>query len=182
MKIIYDEAKAIQEKEKNDISIPKKDRRRTINNTIFVIVVLAVLVGVFFGARFLIENAYETFPSEMSFWIAIFAALGVCFFFVVFLSEVCLFGWEPPLDPCEWYSANVRYYLAAKDKTVLGHKLHLQGEKYILELTLEDKNHIVSKTRIWQRPLKVKIRTDVSETIVDLEKDVVYMPYQADPS
>lgn len=182
MTVLYDEAAAIKEKEDKKVSIPKARRAARINNTIIAIIAILVGVGAFFLYNWVNVNIFEG-VSVMDDGLNVFGITALSFLtamaFVILLESWTGFGWE---SGPEWpyYSANVEYHDMVQGKKILKHEIRWSDidSQHVLWVTMEDKNHVVSTNSIWRNTLKKKVRTDITETTVDLIGGVIYEPYE----
>ena len=181
MNVIYDESKAIQKKKEADDALPKENREARIHNAIWIIptIVLGVLITTLWVWASVESGRVDWDMNYMSFVIVVLMAPAVYAFFAwLVLSDQC----EPTLKPGENYPALVLYYQTTAGKNVLDHKLiscqddTWNKKAYKLKVVLEDQDHSVSNYTL---PVYFSIRTqtNVPETTVDLEKSVVYVPY-----
>lgn len=184
MKIIFDEEKAIHEKTEKDTEIPVKNKSQKVSNKIVIVVIVAIMIGAFFGIEHLWENATEGTLVEMGYFAA---GVGACFAGMAFFTLSDEMGWfETIMEPHELYSANLNYYLMTRDKKVLNSQLLLTesngsflGDSYTLTLTLEDHEHTVTEKKLYLPFFLTKTKTNISETIIVLNELVVYQPYSA---
>lgn len=171
MKIIYDEDKAILEKQQKDSEVPERNKRARTHNVIVVLATIAVLVGLFFGWKYIHANSSFSDNTGAFIW-PLSAAAVIC----IWLAH---FAMKEVVPDYMRYSANTQYYLLKGDKKVLDHSLSYNNRAggYELCLDLEDENHIVTRVVLWPFCLKSERRTDIGEIVVDLEKEIVYQPY-----
>ena len=183
MKIIYDEAKAIRDKQKIDAETPSKNRKAKINNTILII---ALLLGVSlvafclnYGRNYLKsitpDNGAHEF-LDILYWVGM---LLVWVLATLKFTDVI----DYVQTAKERYPENVDYYLATKDKTVLNASATLTnedsffGDNYALILTLEDANHVVSKECVSLTFFRTQTITNIEEVSVYLDEKVIHIPY-----
>lgn len=168
MKIIYNESAAILEKQQKDIEIPRQNRRAMAKDTIVVVFTAAAIVALWAVAQSMMHTMEPI----------------LCFVGWIILSLLCVgvasAFWTEVVPNYMRYSANCQYYIEKGDKKVIDHSLkYIRDGNYILWLTLEDENHIVSQECLGIGALlKSQTQTDITETTVDLEAGIVYMPYK----
>lgn len=171
MKIIYDEAKAEQAKCRYDAKIPEQNRRykkaNIIRTVVFALCELVVLC--------LVVLSWSTLYRLMSaagLLLCIVAGL-ICagFVYVIYISSTDVIM---PVE--DYYSPAVKYYCATKDKKLLKTKT-MGNPPWQLTLVLEDENHIVTEATI-NLHFPKKTRADISEIIIDMNEQIVYIPYE----
>ena len=103
---------------------------------------------------------------------------------VVITCIVCIFlnGFFESLEPTTpyFYPAMYRYHEILKDHNILDIKLHYRYVKYDVELVVEDKEHRVDSKFIYN--FLTETRTDVQNNTVDMQKRMVYVPYESQQS
>lgn len=180
MKILYDEKAAVQERAEKEVSIPKQRRHAHINNTIIGAFALLVGIGVFFALNWVSMNIFEwgsAFEDAITCLGLGFVSLMAAWGFVCFLEENTPFEWEPAPE-WPYYSANVAYCELIQGKNVLKHEIKTDDGEYVLPVIMEDDKHVVFSRTLWGNKLTKKLRTDITETTVDLMEGVIYEPYQ----
>lgn len=176
--VIYDENKAIQKKKEIDDTLPKENREARINNAIWIIptVLLGVLITTLWVWS-LVESGWVDYDINFVLFVLMVPAVYTFFSWGVLWGQC-----EPTYKPGENYPALVLYYQATAGKNVLAHELiscqddFWNKKAYKLKVVLEDQDHSVSNYML-QVYFSIRTQTDVTETTVDLEKGMVYMPY-----
>lgn len=75
-----------------------------------------------------------------------------------------------------FYPPTYLYHKILKDYKILDVKLHYRYGKYDVEFVIEDKEHRVDSEYIYN--FLSETRTDVSNYTVDMQKRMVYVPYE----
>lgn len=138
----------------------------TIHNRIFfwttTSICLLLIVGVFWLSDWSIAC------DEFAFF-QISALVGL----PVFGALIVLLNWHSLWEYNEFsWPMQYKYYVQTKDKTILESKV----KNGTLELILENENHEVSLTCLGG--FSEKIRTDIDEIIVDINKEEILIPYK----
>ena len=170
MKIIYDEQKAILEKQQRDIEVPIINRKAKIYNTILAIITIIVIACIGTGWWYILERS----ACASDTWV--FAIpLGIV---TVIIGSIAVRLSKNTIWDCEKYSANTKYYILKGNKKVIDHRLRYdRNGEYCLWLVLEDENHFVTERLLWPDTFIEQQQTNLTETTVDLENCIVYKPY-----
>lgn len=176
MQIIYNQENAIQTKQKIDTETPEMNRKAKAKNRILAIVTIALaavfVFCIFAGFRYLSTLDWGTTKHIL---IGFAAMIGGIFFgwgvYVYYSNNTY------KIMPAEdYYTSAILYHHAVENKKVL--KIETYGDPvYKIRLFLEDENHIVSEKELQLFSFTNAMRTDISETIIDLDKRIVYTPY-----
>lgn len=188
MTIIYNEDKAIRDKQRIDAEAPRQNRRAKLRNGVLLIVLIVLATAVVAGAWFGLHRCEMEVQGKVSIFILL----------IIVVAVVGLNIWsrnfEPMRTAAERYPANVWFYLATKDKRIL--KQLLDGKNisdiepkicasflsnFIIKLTLENKDHVVTTKEIRLPIWPTQFRTDITVPIVDLDKEIVMIPYNDQP-
>ena len=99
---------------------------------------------------------------------------------VIITCVVCIVlnGFYESLEPTTpyFYPPAYLYHELLKDYNILDVKLHYRYGKYDVELVIENKEHCVDSKFIYN--FLSETRTDVSNYTVDMQKRMVYVPYE----
>ncbi len=99
---------------------------------------------------------------------------------VVITCVVCILlnGFFESLEPTTsyFYPPMYLYHEILKDYNILDVKLHYRYGKYDVECVIEDKEHRVDSKFIYN--FLTETRTDVQNYTVDMQKRMVYTPYE----
>lgn len=171
MKIIFDKDRA----EKKYIILKKISKVCDFIIKICRIFAVSYIVLIAMGF-FLLEHLNPYITKTL-----ILVTLGVGFvlilFCVVFLLAIVL---ELIYDQ----SCSMQYYISYKDKKVLDYEVFTTSNLIFAEVSVvyEDEDNVVRKeklTNIFKTfSFKCILKTDISETTIDLDKRIVYIPYE----
>lgn len=94
------------------------------------------------------------------------------------IACILLNGFYESLEPTTpyFYPPTYLYHEMLKDYKILDVKLHYRYGKYDVELVIEDKEHRVDSEFIYN--FFSDTRTDVVNCTVDMQKRMVYVPYE----
>lgn len=94
------------------------------------------------------------------------------------IACILLNGFYESLEPTTpyFYPPTYLYHEILKDSKILDVNLHYRYGKYDVELVVEDKEHRVDSEFIYN--FFSETRTDVANYIVDMQKRMVYVPYE----
>lgn len=179
MKIIYDATKAEQEKLRLDTEIPEKNRKYARNNRIgSILLALCVLC---LEIDIILVSYYVTKALGIENDRVLFAEWCLCCAFVSLLviggAFALYFVNKDIILPAEdYYSPAIKYHTTTQGKKILDIKT-LGSPPWKLYLNVEDENHVVTKEEI-NLHFPNKVRTDISEIIIDMNEQVVYTPYE----
>lgn len=175
MKIIYNQEKAVQEKLRIDAEIPEKNSNMKAKNRIITIVTIA-LAATFIICTFAefwylytldLGVIWDILLGFAAIIITVFVGCCLYFFYINHIAVVM------PVE--DYYTPAIQYHYAAENKKILNIKT-LGNPPWQITLVLEDKDHIVTEKKI-NLHFAHKHRSDISETIIDLDKQIVYTPY-----
>lgn len=181
LKIVFDAEKAIQAENKHDNeTVPAHNAEVKAYNRrlagIMFLLAAPFLSVVFFGIYLVFHMAVagKVQVGELCVLAFIFAATELFAFALFYILKDD--DWWTRYDPNN-YPAAVKYHLAVKNKTVLEPVYYKNiGE---ICLVLEDPStHIVTRAFIIVRDFEKVERSDISDTVIDLHKEVVYNPYK----
>lgn len=177
--VIYDENKAVQKKKEIDDALPGENKKARLHNAAWIIpaVLLNVLITTLWVWSMVKSNWFDDVV------LLVLLSLAVPCTFVLFAGIVLSDKLEPTFKPGENYPALVLYYQATLGKNVLEQELvscqdDLWNKKaYKLKLVLENEDHSVSQYTL-PAQFSIQSHTDVAAYTVDLEKQVIYVPYK----
>lgn len=175
MKIVYDKEKAIQEKQRIDAETPERNHKAKTRNrilTILTILLVAAFVIGTGGVTWYISTLHLGIGGQIVYgFFAMVAAgivaVGLYLFYCDHLNVIM------PAE--DYYTPAIQYHYAVENKKILNIKT-LGNPPWKLTLVLEDENHIVTEKEI-NLHFAHKVRTDISETIIDMDNRIVYTPY-----
>lgn len=174
MKIIYDATKAEQEKLRLDTEIPERNRKYKARNRIIAVVTIVLAIALVFGSgagmRYISTLDLGVWHFVIGFaalLIAVFAGVGLYLFYRDNIDIIM------PAE--DYYTPAIQYHCAVENKKILNIKT-LGNPPWKLYLVLEDEDHVVTEKEI-NLHFSHKLRTDISETRIDLDERVVYTPY-----
>lgn len=181
MKFIYDEEKAIGDKQLIDEETPEQNRRAKIYNVILatILSLLAIVASVLAWncGEYILGKARPLIGYDR-----VVMMMGVCLVVGIFVA-LYIFKKDVVMTAEERYPVNVGFLLATKNKKVLNanivlcNEFLLIGNNYELTLTLEDENHIVTTKKLQLIYFNPQTRTDISETTVDLDNKIICEPF-----
>lgn len=184
MKIVYDEAKAITEKQKIDTETPVINSQAEKRNAIMIIGMLLASLAAIFGLVCAHNHIMELLSREGILWDALFALYVISYIMLPCIAlAIYLVNREEIMPAKEHYSASINYHLATQNKSILKSTITKNssdpffGDYYTIVLTLEDINHVVTTSEIQLHSFKTGIRTDIHEIIVNLDGKTVSIPY-----
>ena len=186
MKFIYDEQKAIQEKQRIDEETPELNRKAKADNRLLAYICAVGAVVLLNGLGYWLRP-YAIETRRLLGGVGVGITLGVNCALMAGALGLALLAYrgrkKPVLTSEERYPSNVQYYVATKNKTILDVSPLRIGKEggvvvaYCVTLALEDENHIVSKNLIEFSSFRTQERTDLDETIVDLDAKIIHIPY-----
>lgn len=171
IKIIYDEQKAILEKEQKDAELPEKNKRAKIHNGIVTAVASITLAAMTIGWAFVRKVQFSSVDDILGFVVP----LAIVYLMGIALAKVIM---KEVVPDDKRYSANVQYYLLTQNKKVIDHSIEDAPEGCVLVVTLEDQDHNTTQENLRPYYLKSETRAKLSEIVVDLVKGIVYKPYE----
>ena len=187
MKFIYDEAEAIRKKQEIDAETPIKNRQAKIHTASLATALLLGVAAAFFGI-FCWHKHCKTFPEVLSGEVSRLlltgmrafcdcAAIGVAI--IIYLNN-CKFV----LSAKQRYPASVIYHITTRNKNILKSTIEktnstpILGDDYIVNLTLEGENHVVTEESVILAFFRTQTRTNLDEVSIDLDEETVSIPYE----
>lgn len=163
MKIIYSETQALKEIQES----PKKAKKHNLKSGLII-----SGCSILFASMILFLVIYSGFLFHCS-ETAMVSALMFLVVFCIWFFLIIDFKYSPE----DLYSFSTDYYLIIKDKQILNTILHCKSkDTFSLEVVFSDSNGIVASKFI--NGLESKKKVGIEETIVDLKKGVVFIPYK----
>lgn len=174
-KIIYDEEKAVQEKVRIDAEIPEKNSNMKAKNRIITIVTIALaatfIICTFAGFWYLstldLGVTWDILLGFAAMIITVFVGCGLYFFYSNNTYEI--------MPANDYYTPAIQYHNATENNKILNIET-LGNPPWQITLVLEDKDHVVTKEKI-NLNFAHKLRTDINETIINLDERTIYTPY-----
>lgn len=167
----FTESIKIKEQKEHDIDV--KNKKITTRNLIilivatFVSIIISVIHNIYFAGAGNISTAFS----------AQYIPVYISFFLGSIIISVCFMDQYYCLNTISQYPLTYQYAFYTNNKTVLKYKVEQCCGSYFLKMHLEDnQTKEVSYNEIG--PFTIKEKTDITETIFDLENDLVYIPYR----
>lgn len=180
MKILYDSAKAQENKKRIDAKVAAENKKiRSRNKKALLIFWTSVVLGIS-------ATIFTFFISELCGFL-----LGVVFLFVFqFLLPLLSINLDieivkEELNPFDSftcsrelrYPVDILFNLATRDEEIIDMWLEKNYDSYKLHFSYEDKNGSIQERSI-DRSLSIEKSLSVSEPTADLSKDTVFIPYK----
>lgn len=170
MKIIYDERKTLQDKEKEDERVKEEKRKYTK----FEIIAYIVVFVLFTGAGF-VFNYLELWEFEDAYSYVLFGFIDVMVALVLLVATYMKLDSTFSIIP--WYNASYYYYLKLK-KFSNGTLLNKDYEKDSLSLCFKDADGFIYREKVYLSEMIKKEKAEIDDVVINFDADEIWIPYK----
>lgn len=176
--VIRDEQAAIQEIQTADVEMPKQNRKNGIWNVCLVLVLIVTILVPLVTLTYhlckpngMLNIMHDKAAGVVSVVVSACVASFICWTLYIMWGKVIL-------APCEWYSANAKFFQLTNGYNILYIIVHRnENNSWWIHITMEDENHVVLSRALCCPELKQCVCTNITEICVNLLEETIYIPY-----
>lgn len=170
MQVIYDERKALQDKEKEDERAKEEKKKYTT----FEIIAYILVFGLFAGAGFAL-NYLGLWEFEDAFSYVLFGFIDVMIAMLLLVAAYAKLESTYNIRP--YYNASYHYYLKLK-KFSNGTLLNKDYEKDSLSLCFKDADGFIYREKVYLSEMIKKEKAGIDDVVINFDTDEIWIPYK----